>query len=149
MLSHTAGGPCRNWNRAQHLGLMMRMKYHMALVWHRVMATFKPTLAPPPHQNNQQPQPAPGNAQRKGPIFSQPSTPGDSACLAYNRGTCTNNSPHPQDLYVCNYCLMHQCSTPLLPHRAILPKEGSWDKTNGGGGGSRTDHPLGYICVRI
>ena len=37
--------------------------------------------------------------------ISQPSKPGNKACLSFNQGTCNNNASHPLDLYVCAFCL--------------------------------------------
>ena len=74
---------------------VVKMKYRRALIWHQVMAPPQPTAAPH-RQNCQQPQQAYRKAEGK---------PGDRACVAYNKGTCSDNFSHSQDLHVCTYCL--------------------------------------------
>ena len=75
-----------SWSDEDH-----KMKYCRALAWYHVMAT-----PPPPFcQNRQQPQPAPGKAQRRGDTFIHMSKPCDMVCLAYDRGACSDNPSHP------------------------------------------------------
>ena len=71
---------------------------------------------------------------------SQQVKPGDNACHAYNAGKCMDNSTHPLELYVCQFCLT--AAHCLCKHMELVCKGKGQVLKKLGGGGLRQVAPL-------
>ena len=76
------------------------LKYRGAFKWHHVAAPFQPALAP-----SQQSLQSQRKQQRRAQLFNIPAKPGSKACVGYNKGTCSDPTSPPKELYVCAYCI--------------------------------------------
>ena len=70
------------------------LELRRSLVWYRIAPSAEPSSTP---VGTSQGHRCTGNP--------RDTHPGDQACWAFNRGTCTSNSGHPADLHVCSFCL--------------------------------------------
>ena len=79
-----------------------KTKLRRILVWNRPVPSPKsPTNSPVLSHHTTQASVGTG----KDGYFSLSSMPGDRACQTFNQRMCKDNTSHPQDLHVCEYCL--------------------------------------------